>query len=132
LDGELPLEGGDEHLSESDNLRGTTTNTSLWRIIAVVTTLTVVVLCATVLFNPQFQSNSGEGLKHLTELQLDFVPKASKKNMDLGFPIYVQSSGLLGAQSDARKWVVTFKGDAGKQKKKRDSCAPGRQSCLLR
>lgn len=118
LDGELPLDDDGEHLSESDNPRGTTTHTSLWRIIAVVTTLTVVVLCATVLFNPQLQSNSGEGLNHLTELQLDFVPKAPGKNMDLGFPIYVQNSGLLGAQSDAKKWVVTFKGDAGKHKKK--------------
>jgi len=127
INGELFLEGGGELLCDSDNMQGTPKRTSLWRIVAVVTTVTVV-LCATVAFKPPVHSgNGGEGLNHLTELQLalGLEAKAPERDMDMGFPIYFQNGGLIGAQSVSKKWLVTFKGEAGTLKKQKVAAAMG-------
>jgi len=108
---QLRIESDDELEPALDEMGGTTGPISRWRNIAVVSTLTVVVLCAMVPLN--FPMNSvihGENLKHVTDLGAI----AEKKDDKMGFPIYF--TGGLGIQAAGKRWLITFKEEAKDQK----------------
>jgi len=115
-----------QHPNEFGQVRANIGRFGCWQIVALVSTVAVIMLC--VIPSTVGSVSRGDGLEHLTELDEAGPPPAlpalptvpaipglpgGRKNEDLGFPIYfARNAGGLGTLSLYKTWLITFKGDA--------------------